>query len=117
MLVGKRLASNCTPLSLKRGVLVIGASHPQWRLALIFTRTELIKTLNQAGFKIKDLRIQQYYPQEIKKIEPEKQIWANHPSRIDIHGLETCKICMKPAPLGEHQRWGKCGFCKRKDLI
>ena len=115
-LAGKQLASNCIPLSLKKGVLTIGASHPQWRQALIFTRNQLLSSLKDAGFEIKDIKVQQYHPQKAKGIEPEKNIWANHPSRADIHGLGQCKSCLKPAPIGELSRWGKCGFCQRKDL-
>ena len=115
-LVGKQLASNCTPLSFKKGVLIIGASHPQWRQALIYNRNQLICSLTKAGYKIRDLKVQQYHPQKTKKIDSESKVWANHPSRIDVHGLQTCKSCLKPASLGEINRWGKCGFCKRKDL-
>ena len=116
LLVGKQLAANCTPLSLQRGVLVVGASHPQWRQALIFTRNQILESLRKSGYSIKDLKIKQYHPTKTKSIEAEKSIWANHPSRIDIHGLETCKSCLNPAPCGEISLWGKCGFCRRKDL-
>ena len=116
LLVGKQLASNCTPLSLTRGILIIGASHPQWRQALIFTRNELLSSLRAAGYSIKDLKIQQYHPEKIKNLEPEKSIWAKHPSRLDVHKIETCQSCLKPATSGEISLWGKCGFCRRKDL-
>ena len=116
-LVGEKLSSNCTPLNLKQGVLIVGASHPQWRQALFYTRNQLLESLQSAGHKIKDIKIQQYYPQIQKKIETEQSIWENHPSRIDIQGLKTCEYCNKPAPSGEIKRWNKCCFCRRKDLL
>tara|TARA_Y100001968_G_scaffold128725_1_gene117571 strand:- start:299 stop:700 length:402 start_codon:yes stop_codon:yes gene_type:complete len=115
-LVGSKLASNCTPLSFKRGILIIGASHPQWRQALLYTRNQLLLSLKDAGYEIKDIKIQQYHPNRIKKIEPESSVWANHPSRSEVHGMETCKLCLKPASSGEIHRWGKCSFCQRKTL-
>ncbi len=115
-LVGEKLAQNCTPLALKGGILTIGASHPQWRQALIYTRIQLLESLRSSGHKIKDLRIQQYYPQKITKIETEKSIWDKHPSRINSTGLKICKSCQKPAPSGELLRWNKCSFCRRIEL-
>ena len=116
-LVGEKLASNCTPLSLKKGILTIGASHPQWRQAVFYTRNEILESLISSGHKIKDIKIQQYHPQKRKILETQKEIWNNHPSRIDIHGLKDCEECKKPAPIGEINRWGKCGFCRRKNLL
>ncbi len=115
-LVGDQLASNCTPLSLKRGILLIGASQPQWRQALFYTRNQLLASFKAAGHQIKDLKIQQYYPEKLTPIESEEQIWSKHPSRIDIHGIETCNCCSSPAPKGELSRWNKCVFCRRKEL-
>ena len=115
-LVGEKLSSNCTPLKLKGGVLIVGASHPQWRQAIFYNRNQILESLNSSGFKIKEIKIQQYHPQKLKKIETEQSIWDKHPSRVDIHGLKTCKSCNKPAPAGEINRWNKCGFCRRKDL-
>ncbi len=116
-IAGKQLASNCNPLQLNRGILIIGASHPQWRQALIYNRLALISSLQKAGFKIKDIRIQQYYPQKnINLKSDEKDIWENHPSRMDIHGIVTCKTCGNPCPAGELKLWNKCGFCRRLDF-
>lgn len=115
-LVGEKLASNCTPLNLKNGVLIIGASHPQWRQALFYTRTQLLDSLQSSGHNIKEIKIQQYYPLKIKEIETEQSIWEKHPSRIDVHGLKICKYCNRPAPSGEINRWKKCSFCRRNDL-
>ncbi len=117
-LAGEQLAANCQPLSFKRGILIIGASHPQWRQALQYNRTQLIATIRTAGYEIKDIRIQQYHPEKVKKRgETEQSIWEKHPSRIDIHGLATCQSCGSPAPAGEISLWGKCCFCRRKGLF
>ncbi len=115
-IAGEKLYPNCTPLSFKRGILVIGASHPQWRQALLYTRNQLLATIKAAGHEIKDIRIQQHYPSERKELETEESIWGKHPSRSDIHGLTTCKTCKSPAPSGEIKLWNKCIFCRRKDL-
>tara|TARA_Y100001968_G_C19385594_1_gene732655 strand:- start:410 stop:919 length:510 start_codon:yes stop_codon:yes gene_type:complete len=115
-IVGEKLASNCSPLSLKKGVLIIGASHPQWRQALFYTRNQILDSLKTSGHKIKDLRIQQYHPKKIKSLETEQSIWEKHPSRLNINGLKICKYCQKPAPYGEIERWDKCSFCRRNDL-
>ncbi len=115
-IAGEKLASNCRPISLRRGVLIIGASHPQWRQALIYNRSRLLASLKAGGHNIKDLRIQQHHLTERKTIENESSIWERHPSRIDIHGLASCDKCGSPAPAGEMALWGKCGFCRRQDL-
>ncbi len=115
-LAGDQLAKNCRPLSLNRGVLVIGASHPNWRQALQYNRMQLLAALKAAGHEVKDLRIQQHYPSSPKQLESEESLWARHPSRIDVHGMDNCKICKSPAPAGEMALWGKCGFCRREEL-
>ncbi len=115
-LAGEKLASNCRPLSLRRGVLIIGASHPQWRQALIYSRPQLLAALKAAGHDIKDLKIQQYHPSANPDQEDEKSIWARHPSRIDVHGITNCQSCGCPAPTGEMALWGRCSFCRRKQL-
>ena len=115
-IAGEKLAPNCTPLSFNRGVLIIGASHPQWRQALLYTRNQLLATIRAAGYEIKDIRIQQHYPTAIKEKETEESIWEKHPSRSDIHGLTICEQCKSPAPYGEIKLWNKCVFCRRKDL-
>ncbi len=117
-LAGSNLAGNSFPLSLKRGILIIGASHPQWRQALHYNRTQLIASLRASGHNIKDIRIQQYHKNSnFKKTENEESIWERHPSRSDIHGLAKCNYCNSPAPAGEMALWGKCSFCKRKDFF
>ena len=49
-------------------------------------------------------------------LESEASIWERHPSRSDIHGTNICKSCSSPTPIGELKRWGKCSFCRRKEL-
>ncbi len=115
-LVGDQLASNCRPISLKRGTLIIGASLPQWRQALIYNRSQLLSTIKSAGHKVKQLKIQQYHPRAKIFLETEYNIWEKHPSRTDIHGMGSCIQCKSPAPQGEIKLWGKCIFCRRKDL-
>ena len=59
-IAGDHLAPHCRPLSLQRGVLTVGASHPQWRQALQYNRLQLIAALNVAGHQVRDLRVQQH---------------------------------------------------------
>lgn len=115
-IAGKQLASNCTPLHIQNQILTIGASHPQWRQALLYNRLELIESLNSYGYQIKEIRIQQHYPLELVKKESEKEIWEKHPSRADKNGIINCPLCKVPSPKGEIKLWGKCSFCRRKEL-
>ncbi len=116
-LAGDPLSLHCKPLSLRRGVLTVGASHPQWLQALQYSRPQLIARLRAEGNRIKELRIQQYHPlKTIRNKETDLQIWEKHPSRVDIHGITTCNECNAPAPSGEIKLWGMCGFCRRKLL-
>ena len=115
-ITGVQLASNCTPLSIHNKVLTIGASHPQWRQALLYNRIQLVESLNSFGYFIKEIRIQQYYPAPLVTGESENEIWRKHPSRADIHGISICQDCNSPAPKGELNLWGKCCFCRRKEL-
>ena len=117
-LAGEPLASNCQPMNLRRGVLVIGAKHPQWLQALQYNRPQLIARLRSKGYQIRDLRIQHYHPlAKEKQQESEYSIWEKHPSRIDIHGMTKCNECNSPAPAGEIKLWGMCGFCRRKNIL
>jgi len=115
-IAGEQLAPHCTPLSLYKGVLVIGANHPQWIQAIIFNRNQLLATLKARGHDVKDLKIKNYFQKKTPNIKTEPESWNNHPSRIDIHGISKCIVCKTPAPSGEISLWGKCGFCRRKDL-
>ena len=115
-LAGPQLAPHCLPLSFRHGILVIGANHPQWRQALQYNRPQLLAALRNAGHDVKDLRIQQHHSLSKEAIESEQSIWARHPSRSDVHGMTSCSVCKSPAPAGEMALWGKCGFCRRKQL-
>tara|TARA_B100000700_G_C15014671_1_gene842705 strand:- start:1603 stop:2076 length:474 start_codon:yes stop_codon:yes gene_type:complete len=116
-LAGDQLSVNCCPLEIRLGILYIGASHPQWLQALQYNKCQLLAKLKAAGFaRIKDIKIQRYYPSKRSELESQKSIWERHPSRIDVHGLGSCSFCGSPAPSGEMALWNKCGFCRRKDL-
>jgi len=115
-IAGEQLALNCRPLCIQNKVLTIGASHPQWRQALQYNRLELIKSLKSFGYQIKEIRIRQHYPINLSKGKTEKEIWQNHPSRTDKNGITDCPICKVPSPRGEIKLWGKCSFCRRKEL-
>ena len=115
-LAGPQLAPHCRPLSLQGGLLSVGASHPQWRQALQYSRPQLLAALRSAGHAVKDLRIQQHHTRPRTELESEASIWARHPSRIDVHGLDRCPRCARPSPAGELALWGHCGFCRRIEL-
>ena len=115
-IAGEQLALNCTPLNIQNKVLTIGASHPQWRQALQYNRLELIESLKSYGYQIKEIRIRQYYPIDLVPRESEKEIWARHPSRTDNNDMTNCPFCKVPSPNGEVKLWGKCSFCRRKEL-
>ncbi len=115
-IAGEQLALNCTPLNIKNKILTIGASHPQWRQALQYNRLELIESLKSYGYHIREIRIRQHYPIELVSRESEKEIWENHPSRSDKNGIINCPLCKVPSPKGEVNLWGKCSFCRRKEL-
>ena len=115
-IAGEQLALNCTPLNIKNKILTIGASHPQWRQALQYNRLELIASLKLYGYQIKEIRIVQHYPKDLVNKESEKEIWGKHPSRTDKHGISNCPLCKVPSPKGEIKLWGKCSFCRRKEL-
>ena len=115
-IAGEQLAFNCTPLFIQKKVLTIGASHPQWRQALQYNRPELIESLKLHGYQIKDIRVIQHYPNDLVVRESEKEIWEKHPSRTDKSGITNCPFCKIPSPKGEIKLWGKCSFCRRKEL-
>ena len=115
-IAGDQLASNCTPLNIHNKILTIGASHPQWRQALQYNRLELIESLKSYGYQIKEIRIKQHYPINLVTKETEKEVWEKHPSRTDKNGIINCPFCKVPSPKGEITLWGKCSFCRRKEL-
>ena len=115
-IAGEQLAANCTPLGIQNKILTIGSSQPQWRQALIYNRLELIESLKSYGYEIKEIRIRQHYPVHLAQKESEKDIWENHPSRTNKSGTMNCPFCKVPSPKGEIKLWGKCSFCRRKEL-
>ena len=113
-IAGEPLASHCRPLRLQGGVLTVGAPPGPWLQALRYNRHQLLGALRGAGFAVRDLRLEQDY-----RTDPpppggqlEEEIWAVHPSRVDVHGLADCPRCRRPAPAGEMARWGCCSFCR-----
>ncbi len=115
-IAGTNLSKNCQPISIRGGVLFIGASHPQWRQALQYNKSQLLASLRASGHELKDIKIQQFHPTKIKPQVSETTIWSKHPSRVDIHGISICGQCNCPSPAGEMKIWGKCSFCRRKEL-
>ena len=116
-LVGEKLSENCQPIRLNQGVLVIGAEYPQWRQALMYNRMKLLSSIRAAGHDVRELKIQQYYPNKVNKnSEDELSIWERHPSRIDVHGIAKCSSCGIPAPAGEMAFWGTCSLCRQIEL-
>jgi hypothetical protein len=114
-IAGPQLAPHCQPLQMRGGRLLVGASHPQWLQALRFNKHQLLGALRGAGFSITDLHFQQHLatPLPAGGTELEAQAWAQHPSRVDVHGMATCPRCGRPAPGGELLRWEHCSFCER----
>ena len=91
-IAGERLSPHCRPLSLERGILTVGAQHPQWRQALLYTKPQLLSALRQAGHAVRDLRIQQHHSLQARSDAQEATIWARHPSRDDVHGMGQCHL-------------------------
>jgi len=117
-IAGPQLAPHCRPLALQGGVLSVGAAPGPWLQALQYNRHQLLGSLRAAGFPLRDLKVRQHYGQPLPGAgsEAEADVWACHPSRIDVHGMADCPACGRPAPAGEMARWGHCGFCRRSEL-
>jgi predicted nucleic acid-binding Zn ribbon protein len=117
-LVGAQLAPHCRPLSMVGGVLTVGAAPGPWLQGLLYTRHQLLGSLRGAGFSVREVRVCQHHavPSPPAAASLEADVWARHPSRIDIHGLADCPACGRPAPTGEMALWGTCGFCRRSTL-
>ena len=117
-IAGPQLAPHCRPLRLQGGRLVVGASHPQWLQALRFNRHQLLGALRASGFAVKDLVLQQHQSSALLAFgsEEEAEVWARHPSRVDVFGMASCPHCSRPAPAGELGRWGHCSFCQRERM-
>ena len=116
--VGKELAKECQPLKIENNILTIVANHPQWRQALIYNKHKLKESILKLGIKCKNIRIIQNYQDESNKdkISNNKLIWENHPSRIKNQQMQICKVCERPTPPREIERWGKCTFCWRETI-
>ena len=116
--VGKELAKECQPLKIENNILTIVANHPQWRQALIYNKHKLKESILKLGINLKNIRIVQNYQDESNKAKfsNNKLVWENHPSRIKNQQLQICKVCERPAPLREIERWGKCTFCWRETI-
>ena len=116
--VGRELANECQPLKLENNILTIVANHPQWRQALIYNKHKLKESILKLGINLKNIRIVQNYQDESnkEKILNGKLIWDNHPSRIKDQKMHNCKVCERPTPIREIERWGKCTFCWRETI-
>ena len=116
--VGKELAKECQPLKIENNILTIVANHPQWRQALIYNKHKLKESILKLGINLKNIRIVQNYKDESNKnkVSNNKLIWDNHPSRIKNQQISNCKVCERPTPQREIERWGKCTFCWRETI-
>ena len=115
-LAGDPRSSHCQPLALRNGMLTVGASHPQWRQALLYSKPQLLAAIRAAGHPVRDLRIQQHHPAPRQLAGDPLEEWKRHPSRIDVHGIDACPRCGTPSPMGEMAQWGHCSFCRRMEL-
>tara|TARA_B100001175_G_scaffold129367_1_gene110003 strand:- start:186 stop:512 length:327 start_codon:yes stop_codon:yes gene_type:complete len=97
-------------------MLTVGASHPQWRQALLYSKPQLLAAIRAAGHPVRDLRIQQHHPAARQVVGDPLEEWKRHPSRIDVHGIAACPRCGTPSPMGEMAQWGHCSFCRRIQL-
>ena len=116
--VGKELANECQPLKIENNTLTIVANHPQWRQALIYNKHKLKESILKKGINLKNIRIIQNYQDKSNKLKLSNNqfIWENHPSRIKNQQILNCKICERPTPRREIERWGKCTFCWRETI-
>ena len=117
-LAGPQLAPHCQPLRLQSGRLTVGAAPGPWLQALQYNRHQLMGALRAAGFPVREVRVEQHHatPLPPPGSAAEAEIWLHHPSRVDVHGMGECPRCGSPAPSGEIQLWGHCGFCRREEL-
>lgn len=117
-IAGPQLAPHCRPLQWQGDLLTVGAAPGPWLQALQYNRHQLLGALRGAGFRLRDLRFRQVHAAALPPpgSDQEAQVWALHPSRVDVHGLADCPACGRPAPAGEMARWGHCSFCRRQLL-
>ena len=116
-IVGTELAKECRPLKIENNILTIVANNPQWRQALLYNKHKLKESIIRLGINVKNIRIIQNYQENNYKNNfiDTKQIWDNHPSRVKNKEIIICKICNRPTPKGEIDRWGCCTFCWRNN--
>tara|TARA_B100000212_G_scaffold267007_1_gene206447 strand:- start:173 stop:631 length:459 start_codon:yes stop_codon:yes gene_type:complete len=116
--VGEELSKECQPLKIENNILTISANHPQWRQALIYNKHKLKESILRLGINLKNIRIVQNYQDKSNKnkVSNTKLVWDNHPSRIKDQKIKSCKVCERPTPLREIERWGKCTFCWRETI-
>ena len=117
-IAGAELARHCRPLQWQAGMLSVGAPPGPWLQALQYNRHQLLGALRGAGFRVRDLRLQQQIPKPLPTSGAalEKEIWFAHPCRPGSDGLAECPRCSRPAPSGEVKRWGQCSFCQSAAL-
>ena len=95
-LAGSTLAEHCRPLTLRHGVLSVGASHPQWRQALLYSKLQLLAAIRAEGHPVRDLRIVQHHS-------------SRRPALADplMNGIaiRAERMCMewRPAPAVDHR--------------
>ncbi len=117
-LAGPQLAPHCRPLRLQNGRLSVGAAPGPWLQALQYNRHQLLGALRAAGFAVREVKVEQHHANPLPPpgSSEAEEVWLHHPSRVDTHGMEACPRCGSPAPSGEIQLWGHCGFCRRDEL-
>ena len=106
---------HCRPLSLRNGVLTVGASHPQWRQALLYSNCSCWRRLCR-GPSGEGSAHPAAPPDRTPTADDPLEDWKRHPSRIDVHGIAPCPRCGTPSPVGEMAQWGHCSFCRRIEL-
>ena len=90
---GRRSARRALrPLSLRNGVLTVGASHPQWRQALLYSKLQLLAAIRAAGHPVKDLRIQQHH-------HPTARPTADDPLEEEAPSQQDRRAASRPAPV------------------
>ncbi len=84
-LAGPLLAPHCRPLNVRQGVLIIGASHPQWRQALLYNRPQLLAAA--------ELMCMEWPPVMPAVVLPQLEKW---PSGDDVVSVEDCNLLTRP---------------------
>ncbi|HBU25924.1 MAG TPA: DUF721 domain-containing protein [Synechococcales bacterium UBA8138] len=116
-IAGAELAAHCRPLRIQGSVLWIGVEQAHWLLALRYAKHQLLGALRGAGFPLQRLELEQRVQNPLADLASGDSAasWANHPSRVDVHGIAACPRCEIPTPAGEIKRWGCCSLCLRQN--